>query len=89
MTGELEQLVHAASDRFDAVDELMLNIRTNLLAIRDAKGDPAARRELRELLRVVESRLGAAHLLNVVIRQNLSLQPAVPRDSPVCGEADR
>ena len=89
VTDELEQLVHAASDRFDAEDELMLTLRTNLLTIRDAKGDPAARRELRELLRVVESRLGAAHLLNVVIRQNLSLQPAVPRDSPVCGEEDR
>jgi hypothetical protein len=88
VTDELEQVVRAASDRFDAEDELMLTLRTNLLTVKGAKGDPAARRELRELLRVVESRLGAAHLLNAVIRQNLSVQPVVPQPPQKLSDCD-
>lgn len=72
---ELERLLEAALDRFDAKEELPLTLRANLLTLRKAHGDPAVSRELRQLLRVVESRLGPAHLLNAVIRQTLSAQP--------------
>ena len=75
VTEELEQLLDAASGHFDVNEELPLTLRANLLTLRKAQGDPAACQELRRLLRVVESRLGPAHLLNAVIQQTLSVQP--------------